>query len=547
MEPTRSFKTNLTKIDDQEIGETQDSKKNSVISQARKSSSLASIIGAGSISAKKPVSSISTSRLKHSNDSPLLEDKDLDKMLASMTRKGNFKKQDAEKKLALGSNAPGTYFIRESQSLKKSHPGSICIAYVDNKGKIKHIRLTKQKDGSFSYKKQNYKDASDFVEKHQDILKKPMILDLQEQVDLFKFNSDALKIVAENAKLIDEKGTAIIKFGLTAKTLALSKKGKKIYLTDLNSRTELGKGGFGTVKKATKISINLENNTIKLSSKANKFAHDEPDAISDLKNEYEILHKLHDNTGVLGIQKPPYAIYEIKTGNSLNSSPERVGFLGKQYDGNIYAAKFSGTEKMNGLYQLASGLAHCKEKGVMHGDIKLKNILFKREKEGVIFHLADFGGARFYKDLENVTAENRAENYIFSADYIIERDLLGLRTSDFEEFKKLQEKIDVFALGKVMYEAMCGPPGYGSFPLIIDFPRGIQLRPDETKNYLPHLEKNLKKSGCPNEIKNLILKMMTLDPKARPTAKEVKETFDKYMSSKSPGAFSKFLSWIGCT
>jgi len=100
--------------------------------------------------------------------------------------------------------------------------------------------------------------------------------------------------------------------------------------------------------------------------------------------------------------------------------------------------------------QVALGLAHAHERGVMHRDIKLNNImLIPVEDELQTVKIVDFGIAKQWLKSCADTALTRTGEAIGSPLYMSPEQCLG-RGMDY--------RTDIYSLGAVMYEVLTGRP-----------------------------------------------------------------------------------------
>ncbi len=93
--------------------------------------------------------------------------------------------------------------------------------------------------------------------------------------------------------------------------------------------------------------------------------------------------------------------------------------------------------------QVAEGLAAAHEKGIVHRDIKLENIMIR--KDGTIL-IMDFGLAKLYKE-GNVSRLTKAGTTVGTMGYMSPEQVQGL---------DVDHRTDIFSLGVVLYELLAG-------------------------------------------------------------------------------------------
>jgi eukaryotic-like serine/threonine-protein kinase len=148
------------------------------------------------------------------------------------------------------------------------------------------------------------------------------------------------------------------------------------------------------------------------------------------------------------------------------------------------------------LSEVAAGLAHAHERGVIHRDVKPHNILLDENGRP---KLSDFGIARAL----DATHATRTGSYLGTALYSSPEQLKG---------EKVTPKSDVYSLGATLYHAATGQPPFVGAPIEIA---------SQHVSREPTLPRELNDAVSP-ALEALILDCMKKDPDARPSADEVR-------------------------
>ena len=263
-------------------------------------------------------------------------------------------------------------------------------------------------------------------------------------------------------------------------------------LGDLYSNYELcnyiGKGGFGRVYKVRhKISNQYRAMKI-IQCKSLSDNHS-----SAINKEINILKNL-DHPNILKVyefyqsEKYVYIINELCTGGELFDKIVDVKFFSENVASNI-------------MRQLLSAVAYCHENGVIHRDLKPENILIENseEKDKDFFHIKviDFGTCEILKK-KKLTEQIGTSFYI--APEVIKNSY--------------NEKCDLWSCGVILYILLCGsPPFYGK---------------NEKEIFKKIIEGNFTFrhkiwNKISSEAKNLVLKLLQVNPDKRLSAKEALE------------------------
>lgn len=146
--------------------------------------------------------------------------------------------------------------------------------------------------------------------------------------------------------------------------------------------------------------------------------------------------------------------------------------------------------------EVAAGLAHAHERGVIHRDIKPHNILLDdlgRPK------LTDFGIARAL----DATHATRTGSFLGTALYASPEQLQG---------ETVTPKSDVYSLGATLFQAATGEPPFSGTPISVASQHVSKTPPSPR-------ELNAAIGG---DMENLILACLSKDPDDRPTADELR-------------------------
>jgi eukaryotic-like serine/threonine-protein kinase len=124
------------------------------------------------------------------------------------------------------------------------------------------------------------------------------------------------------------------------------------------------------------------------------------------------------------------------------------------------------------IQQLGAGLAHAHERGVVHGDLKPRNIFVTREGE---LRILDFGAAHGFK-----ASRSRSEH----ADQVPTSGTPAYASCEQLEGRPAEPRDDLYALACICYELLAGTHPFGSRPATLarDYrvslvrPQGITIR-----------------------------------------------------------------------
>jgi serine/threonine protein kinase len=267
----------------------------------------------------------------------------------------------------------------------------------------------------------------------------------------------------------------------------------------------VGDGTYGSVARA--LNKNTEEIVAIKKMKQKYFSWDEWMSLREIKTLRKLSHKnIVKLKEVIRVKDDLYLIFEFMEKNVYQRIQHRTEDLPEK-DVKII------------IYQSLAGLDHMHRHGFFHRDLKPENLLWN----GDIVKLGDFGLAREIKSDPPFT------DYVSTRWYRAPEILLRSTNYSYE--------IDIFALGAIMAELYMLRPLYpgksemdqiyklwavlGS-PSKLEWPEGHELAADMDFEFprfretpLESIIKNASEEGI-----DLMKKMMKLNPKDRPTAKE---------------------------
>ncbi|TDH64748.1 hypothetical protein CCR75_002465 [Bremia lactucae] len=247
----------------------------------------------------------------------------------------------------------------------------------------------------------------------------------------------------------------------------------------------IGEGNFSIVKECTNRKTG-ERFAVKC---INKGALNPKDR-RNLMQEIEILkHMCHPN--IIKLQdvfdedgRMCYMVMEYAKGGELF---DRI--IAKEY--------YSEAEAKKVVKVVAKALRYCHARGVTHRDLKPENLLYADETDNSVIKVADFGFAKLLKEPSNMLTMCGTPGYYAP-----------------EIVRKLpyNSKCDIWSLGVITYILLCGFPPFYS-----------ESHVEEMQNILngafefiaPYFDK------VSQQVKDLICKMLVVQPSKRLTAQEV--------------------------
>jgi|GEM_PF-3395910 len=207
------------------------------------------------------------------------------------------------------------------------------------------------------------------------------------------------------------------------------------------------------------------------------------------------------------------ALFDLRHPNILEC---RSVFMGDPYRYLVYEFMEGGSlrDRMRGqesarvliglLRQAARGVAHAHSRNVLHRDLKPENVLLTRGPHGTLAKVADFGISTVGTQLESRSA-------IGSPAYMAP-----------EQFHDVYDlRVDVYALGVMLYEILCGcRPFYGS-------PAQIMMQHLEKRAPIP--------DWLPPGLRLVLQRALKKEPDARfPTVEKFLSALDGALETEGP-------------
>jgi eukaryotic-like serine/threonine-protein kinase len=156
---------------------------------------------------------------------------------------------------------------------------------------------------------------------------------------------------------------------------------------------------------------------------------------------------------------------------------------------------------------IATGMAVAHQVGIVHRDLKPANVLINGEG---LLKIVDFGVAATHR--EGDTQLTKTGYVIGSPKYMAPEQILG---------KKVDERADIYSLGVILYEMLCGEPPYH--------------RGDHMAVMYQHVQGKAKPPGelnprLPEGLSELTMKAMTVDKTKRfQSMDELRTALEKYL------------------
>ena len=222
---------------------------------------------------------------------------------------------------------------------------------------------------------------------------------------------------------------------------------------------------------------------------------DEPSADSNLSTaimELEILKRLGEHESILTLvdgfvsSNGVHLITDLMKGSDLHSALEDRG-------------SYAEDDARDIITQLLTALKYCHERGVVHRDVKLENVMLPSAFDQAKIKLGDFGLGTFCTATQETLTERCGTPLYIAPEVLAGHDI------------SYGSKVDVWSTGVVLFMLLSGyPPFTGNtmVELMTDIARGEVLFNDPAWELIAP------------EAKHLVWQLLTKDPARRPSAAE---------------------------
>ena len=260
----------------------------------------------------------------------------------------------------------------------------------------------------------------------------------------------------------------------------------------------LGSGASSTVYKVKDV-INNQEYALKLINN---------DDEKEIENEIKINQKITNSQNQCYTKFITSSVLYLANGKAytyiileLASKGSVINYINKDYEGLV--------EKLCKFFfaKLLIILQTLHQMGICHRDLKLDNFLFD---ENFNIKLSDFGFSSFIKKYKNGKKKKQTE-YLGTSHYIAPEILMEMPYDG--------EKADIFSLGVILFNLRTCK--YGFINASIDDSYYKFIKKKKINTYWKILGENIKINGLSEEFKNLYIKMISFNPKERPTIQEI--------------------------
>jgi len=195
----------------------------------------------------------------------------------------------------------------------------------------------------------------------------------------------------------------------------------------------IGRGGFGEVLEGKRVEDGWQCAIKRLSVSADE--EDRKRFYREVRMQAQLRHK----------NVVPIIGYNLKDDPPWFVMPRALFSLRE------YLTNHKGENELWIIYEIAAGIGHAHNNGVIHRDLKPENILFFQDQNNQLYvAVGDFGLGRFVtRDSPSLTQTNIRMGTI---EY--------MAPEQYTDAKNVDPRADIYALGKVLYEILTGEIPY---------------------------------------------------------------------------------------
>nr|CAB3227513.1 calcium/calmodulin-dependent protein kinase type IV-like [Phallusia mammillata] len=169
---------------------------------------------------------------------------------------------------------------------------------------------------------------------------------------------------------------------------------------------------------------------------------------------------------------------------------------GELFDRIVEKGFYSERDAANVIQQILEAVAYLHSKNIVHRDLKPENLLYSDDSENAVLKVADFG-------LSRINDKETMKTICGTPGYVAPEILLG---------KQYTESIDIWAVGVIAYILLCGfEPFYDERGDQAMFQKILKCDYEFISPYW---------DGVSANAKDLVKKLLVLDPKKRLTARQ---------------------------
>jgi len=255
-------------------------------------------------------------------------------------------------------------------------------------------------------------------------------------------------------------------------------------------KEKLGTGSFAVVKRAVRKSDGQQF-AVKVIKKSKLNAEE----LAVVHDEVEIMHKVNHPNCVQLFEmfennKKMYMVLELLTGGEL-------------FDRIVKKGSYSEKEASEVVKSVVSALQYLHDNGIVHRDLKPENLIYLSAADDSAIKITDFGLAKFRSGTKGTPVEMTTAcgtpGYV--APEVLKNEPYG-------------KAVDLWSLGVILYILLCGfPPFYHESTAALY----KQIKKGEFDFPAPYW------SNISAAAKDLVKKLLTVNPDQRATAKQVLE------------------------